>query len=271
MALSWTMDKLGPMARSAEDCSIVLRAIEGPDPNDPTAVAMPSTPPAAGKKKLVSRRLRVGVPKDADKYIQKEVASNFREAVAVLERFADVHRDVVLPDFPYGFCASTIVSAEGATAFLALIEGGRLNELQARSDRVGYANAMTPAVDYLQAMRLRGKMREPFAVLYEKYDVLVAPARDTVANPIGIDFDKAFTDVGKDRPQGTASATGVLIQAGNLLGLPALCLPDGFGQNGLPTAIQLVGAPFREDHLIALGAEYQRRTAFHARRPPEAA
>jgi Asp-tRNA(Asn)/Glu-tRNA(Gln) amidotransferase A subunit family amidase len=113
-------------------------------------------------------------------------------------------------------------------------------------------------------------MREPFAALYDRYDVLVAPARDTVANPIGLDFDKAFPDVGKDRPQGWVSATGVLIQAGNLLGLPALCVPNGFGQGGLPTAIQLVAAPFREDHLVSLGAEYQRHTTFHTRRPPEA-
>jgi len=273
MALSWSLDKLGPMTRSAEDCSIVLRAIEGADPRDPTAVAsIPTTPATAGKKKLVSRRLRVGVPKGADKYIQEEVAANFREAIALIERFAEVHRDVTLPDFPYGFCTGAIVGAEGASAFIDLIEGGRLRELKARADRVGgYSNAMVPAVDYLHAMRLRGKMREPFAALYEKYDVLVAPARDTVANPIGLDFDKAFPDVGKDRPQGWVSATGVLIQAGNLLGLPALCVPNGFGQGGLPTAIQLVAAPFREDHLVALGAEYQRRTTFHTRRPPEAA
>jgi len=113
-------------------------------------------------------------------------------------------------------------------------------------------------------------MREPWAALYEKYDVLVAPARDTIANPIGLDFDKAFPDLGKDRPQGWASATGVLIQAGNLLGMPALSVPNGFGQGGLPTAFQLVAAPFREDHLVAVGAEYQRRTTFHMRRPPEA-
>ena len=266
MALSWTLDKLGPMARSAEDCALILRAIEGPDPDDPTAV--PGAPLA---RKPFARRLRIGVPKNADQYIMPEVAKNFRDAISIFERFAEVTRDVPLPDLPYGFCTGTIVAAEGASAFLDLIEGGRLRELRARADRVGgYANAMVPAVDYLQAMRLRERMRDPFAVLFEKFDVLAAPGRDTIANPIGIDFDKAFPDVGRDRPQGVVSATGVLIQAGNLLGAPAICLPDGFGAESLPTSVQLMAAPFHEDHLIALGAEYQRRTSFHTRRPPEA-
>jgi aspartyl-tRNA(Asn)/glutamyl-tRNA(Gln) amidotransferase subunit A len=266
MALSWTLDKLGPLARSAEDCSLVLRAIEGPDPRDPSSV--PALPIA---RKAPGKRLRVGVMRGAAEYIQQEVAHNFGDAVAIFERFADVTRDVVLPDFPYSLCTGAIVAAEGASAFLDLIEAGRLKELRAKADRVGgYANAMVPAVDYLQAMRLRGKMRDPFSALFEKYDALLAPTRDTIANPIGIDFDKSFPEVGRDRPQGFAAPIGGLIQAGNLLGCPALSLPDGFGQGGLPTGIQLLGAPFREDHLVTLGAQYQRRTAFHTRRPPEA-
>ena len=231
---------------------------------------MPVTPAAAGKKRL-GGRLRIGVMRAATDFVQEEVARNFTEAVAVLERFAKVTRDVVLPDFPYGLCTGTIVAAEGASAFLELIEGGRLKELRAKADRVGgYSNAMVPAVDYLQAMRLREKMRAPLASLFERFDALVAPTRDTVASPIGIDFDKAFPEVSRERPRDFVSAIGGLIQVGNLLGYPALSVPVGFGRGGLPTGIQLLAAPFREDALVAAGREYQRRTAFHARRPPEA-
>jgi aspartyl-tRNA(Asn)/glutamyl-tRNA(Gln) amidotransferase subunit A len=210
------------------------------------------------------------VLRSASERAQAEVAKNFQDAVAQFERFAHVTADVVLPDFPYGLCTGAIVAAEGASAFSELIEAGRLKELRARADRVGgYSNSMMPAVDYVQAMRLREKMREPFQALFERYDVLVAPTRDTVANPIGIDFDKSFPEVYRDRPRDFVSPIGALISAGNLLGYPALSLPDGFGQGGLPTGIQLLAGPFREDHLVALGAEYQRRTAFHAKRPPE--
>lgn len=265
MALSWTLDKLGPLARSAEDCGLVLRAIEGADPRDPTSVPAPALP-----RKPSGKRLRVAVLKGAADYIQPEVARNFRDAVAVFERFADVSHDVVLPDFPYGLCTGAIVAAEGATSFLDLIEAGRLKELRAKTDRVGgYANAMIPAVDYLQAMRLREKMREPYAALFERFDALAAPTRDTVANPIGLDFDKSFPDVGNDRPAAFASPIGGLISAGNLLGAPAISLPSGLGESGLPTGVQLLAAAFREDHLVALGAEFQKRTTFHSRRPPD--
>ncbi|MEP6768618.1 MAG: amidase [Acidobacteriota bacterium] len=266
MALSWTLDKLGPLARSAEDCGAVLRGIEGPDPRDPTSV-----PVAPLARKNPGGRLRIGIMRAATDFIHEEVARNFTEAVSVLERFAKVSRDVGLPDFPYGLCTGTIVAAEGASAFLDLIESGRLKELRARADRVGgYSNAMVPAVDYLQAMRLREKMREPMAALFEQYDLLAAPTRDTVANPIGIDFDKAFPELSRARPQNFNSPIGGLIQVGNLLGYPALSVPVGFGRGGLPTGLQLLAAPFREDALIAAGREYQRRTGFHARRPPEA-
>jgi aspartyl-tRNA(Asn)/glutamyl-tRNA(Gln) amidotransferase subunit A len=266
MALSWTLDKLGPMARSAEDCALVLKAIEGADPRDASSVFVAPSP----RKTAGARRLRVGVLRSAAERAQAEVAKNFQDAVAQFERFAHVTADVVLPDFPYGLCTGAIVAAEGASAFSDLIEAGRLKELRARADRVGgYSNSMMPAVDYVQAMRLREKMREPFQALFERYDVLVAPTRDTVANPIGIDFDKSFPEVYRDRPRDFVSPIGALISAGNLLGYPALSLPDGFGQDGLPTGIQLLAGPFREDHLVALGAEYQRRTTFHTKRPPE--
>lgn len=266
MALSWTLDKLGPLARSAEDCAAVLRAIEGPDPRDPTSVPIAPLP----RKPPPVRRLRVAVMTDAAEHIQPEVARNFRDAIAVFGRFAEMSFEVALPDFPYGLCAGAIVAAEGATAFLDLIESGRLKELRAKADHVGgYANAMVPAVDYLQAMRVREKMRDAFAAVFAKFDVLVAPTRDTVANPIGIDFDKSFPEVGKDRPSGFVSPIGGLISAGNLLGCPAMSLPTGFGQENLPTGIQLLAAPFREDQLIAVGTEYQRRTTFHTRRPAE--
>jgi aspartyl-tRNA(Asn)/glutamyl-tRNA(Gln) amidotransferase subunit A len=263
MALCWTLDKLGPMARGSDDCQLVLDAIRGKDPADPTTVTAERT------ARPNARRPRVGVLKGATDFVQPEVKRNFEESLAVLGRFADVVGDVALADLPYGIAAGTIVDAEGGSAFLEMIESGRSRELRAKSDRYGgYSSVMTPAVDYLHAMRLREKMRAPMAALFERYDVLAAPSRATVAYPIGLDFDKAYPELAKERPANFVSAIGALIQVGNLVGWPAISLPNGFGQEGLPTGLHLLGRAFGEAELTALGREYQRRTDFHTRRPP---
>ena len=263
MALCWTLDKLGPLARGADDCALVLDAIAGRDPADPTTVDAPRT------VRSPRARPRIAVLRGATDFVQPEVAKNFNDSLAALAGFAEVTREVALVDLPYGLCAGTIVDAEGGSAFLDLIESGGTRQLRAKSDRYGgYSSVMTPAVDYLHAMRLREKMRAPMAALFERYDALAAPSRASVAYPIGIDFDKAWPELAKDRPANFVSAIGSLIQVGNLVGSPAISMPNGFGSQGLPTALHLLGGPFREADLAAIGREYQRRTSFHLRRPP---
>ena len=263
MALCWTLDKLGPLARGADDCALVVNAIAGRDPADPTTVDAPR-PGRAPRT-----RLRIAVLRGATDFVQPEVAKNFEDSLTALRGFAEVTRDVALADLPYGLCAGTIVDAEGGSAFLDLIESGGTRELRAKADRYGgYSSVMTPAVDYLHAMRLREKMRAPMAALFERYDALAAPSRASVAYPVGIDFDKAWPELAKDRPANFVSAIGALIQVGNLVGWPAISMPNGFGQEGLPTGLHLLAGPFREVDLAAIGREYQRRTQFHLRRPP---
>ena len=114
MALAWTMDKLGPLGRSAEDCAIVLAAIAGRDAKDPSSVARGFQVPSAPNAK---QRFRVAIPKGADKDIQPEVAANFRAALKVLADRIDVVEGVELPDLPYGAVAGMIIAAEGACAF----------------------------------------------------------------------------------------------------------------------------------------------------------
>ncbi|MBC8647606.1 MAG: amidase, partial [Thermoanaerobaculia bacterium] len=170
--------------------------------------------------------------------------------------------------FPYGQLAGTIVDGEGGSAFRDLIESGGLRELRAKADRVGgYASVMLPAVDYLHAMRVREKTRRPIGDLFRKFDLLAAPSRATVAIPIGVDFDKAYPELAQGRPANFVSPISALISSGNLVGYPALSLPNGFGREGLPTGFQLLAGAFREDVLTSVGAGYQRRTDFHRRKP----
>jgi aspartyl-tRNA(Asn)/glutamyl-tRNA(Gln) amidotransferase subunit A len=257
MALAWTLDKLGPMGRTADDCALVLAAIAGQDPHDPTTQAR--TFPY-GERTRPSKRLRIAIPKDVTTKVQPAVRDNFNASVEILRGSSDVTTDVEWPDFPWGPAVSAIVGAEGASAFLDLIQSGRVKELKCPKDRHGgYAGTLIPAVDYLQAMRLRAPMKRAVAKLFESYDVIAAPTRATVAYPADKNFEDVYPGISGGPP---------LIPAGNLCGLPALAVPNGFGENGLPTSISFMGPAFSEGDLVALGNVLQERSDWHTRRPP---
>jgi aspartyl-tRNA(Asn)/glutamyl-tRNA(Gln) amidotransferase subunit A len=258
MALCWTLDKLGPMARSADDCAIVLAAIAGRDPRDESSVDRPF---AYRGRSLPARRPRLAVPAGVTEKVQPAVRENFERSLEVLRTQADVTTGVEWPDLPWGPAVGAIVNAEGAAAFRDLLESGRARELTCPADRTGgYSALMLPAVDYLHAMRLRRPMKQAVAKLFERFDAVVAPTRASVAYPADRKFEDAYPGV---------SGGPALIPAGNLCGLPALCLPNGFGDNGLPTSIALMGPAFSEDLLVRVGNLLQTRTDWHERRPPE--
>jgi aspartyl-tRNA(Asn)/glutamyl-tRNA(Gln) amidotransferase subunit A len=254
MALCWTLDKLGPMGRSARDCALVMEAIAGADEKDPTTVAEKLEWASAAPAKL-----RIGLVKGTTEKVQPEVRENFNRSVEVLRSLGHETREIEFPDLPYGPVVGTIVDAEGASAFEDLIRSGRGKQLRAKQDQIGgFEQAATLAVDYLRAMRVRTKIRKALTDLFSGVDVMAAPTRASVAYPIGVDFDKAWPGV---------SGGPSLIGGMNLVGAPAISVPNGFGQHGLPTAMQLVAAPLRDADVIALASAYQGKTDFHVKRP----
>ena len=270
MALCWTLDKLGPMCRTAGDCGLVLAAIAGRDPLDPTSrpftFRYPSAMPRGRSSSSSGRRvrsapLRIAVMKDSYEKAQPEVRENFLRALDVLKEMDSrvrVEMDVKLPDFPYGPAVGTIVDAEGASAFRDLIESGRVRELASPEGRTGgYSASLVTAVDYLHAMRLRAPARRAWAEMFKKHDLLVAPSRSTVSYPINKTFDQAYPGIGASSPIG----------ASNLVGVPAISIPNGFGQNNLPTGIQVIGPPWSELLLIETAGKFQGATDWHRRRP----
>ncbi len=260
MALSWTLDKLGPMCRSAQDCELIYFAIAGRDPLDPTSRDAPlGTPLAMSSRRGAPARPRIGVVKDSYEKAQPAVRENFLRSLEALKKFATIEMDVKLPDFPYGAAVGTIVNAEGASAFRELIESGRVRELASPEGRAGgYTASLVTAVDYLHAMRLRAPMRRAWAEMFSKYTVLVAPSRSTVSYPVGKPFDQAYPNLG---------ATVSPIGASNLVGVPAISVPNGFGENNLPTGIQFVGAAWSENVLLDLANRYQQATTWHKEHP----
>ena len=257
MALAWTMDKLGPLGRSAEDCAIVLAAIAGRDAKDPSSVARGFQVPSAPNAK---QRFRVGIPKGADKDIQPEVAANFRAALKVLADRIDVVEDVELPDLPYGAVAGMIIAAEGACAFDDLLKDGRLSQLTAPEDRMGgYPALAVSAPDYLRALRVRRPMQRALDDFLKQFDVLAVPTRTTVATPIDKPFREGWPGV-----TGGANVIGPT----NVVGVPGISIPNGFGVQGLPTGLSFVTRAFDEAKIVGLGRVYQSRTDWHTRRPP---
>lgn len=262
MALCWTLDKLGPMCRTAADAGHVLAAIAGRDPLDASSLERGNFRyPAATGARTQKKTLRLAVMSDSYEKAQKEVRENFLASLEALKR-ADarvrIEMDVKLPDYPYGAAVGTIVDAEGAAAFRDLIESGRVGELASPEGRVGgYSASLVTAVDYLHAMRLRVPMRRAWGEFFRKYDVIVAPSRATVSYPVSKTFDQAWPGVTASSPIG----------ASNLVGVPAISVPNGFGQENLPTGIQFIGAAWDELTLVELADKYQQATDWHKRRP----
>lgn len=262
MALSWTMDKIGPMCRSAEDCGLVLRVISGGDSRDPGSAGKsfyyaPQFAPAL-------KDLRVGfAPSDFEEWAEPDARPDFAKALETLRALGLQMKETVLPDFPYAAVAGLIIDAEGSTVFEPLIQSGRVEELADQKQIAGLkAGLEISAKDYLRAMRIRRLIQQELRKLFIHFDVLLAPATRGPAPNITEPLDRR----GAGLPQPRSRGLSELGAAGNLAGLPALCLPCGFA-GGLPIALQLVGRPFTENTLLAIGRHFQQRTSFHLRRP----
>jgi len=263
MALSWTLDKIGPICRSAEDCGLVLEAIAGADPDD-----LSSARKSFYYIPQVSRDLKdvtVGfAPADFSDGVDPAARADYAKALETIRSLGVQVTETKLPDFPYGSVIGTIISAEGSAIFEPLIKSGKVDQLADQHQIAGLkAGLEIPAKDYLKAMRIRSLIQEAFRDLLSTVDVLIAPTRFDPAPKITQPLDRRSTG----RPTPAAPGLTALIPAGNLAGLPALSIPCGFA-NGMPMGLQLVGSPFSENMLLAIGRTFQERTDWHKRRPP---
>ncbi len=257
MALSWTLDKLGPLGLTADDCGLVLDAIAGPDPADPTASARPFRYDDADAP---ARRFRFGVLAGVADACEEEVGAAFARALEVLRQIGEVE-EVALPDLPWEEITRTILQAEAASAFEDLIESGAIVGLTAPEDRYSaYARDAILAKDYIRALRLRAVMAREIDRVLARLDALVAPGRAAVASPIDQEFRSAIR----------GSARDVMGAIGNGAGLPAVIVPNGVGARGLPTSLQFLGRAWEENTILGAARGYQSLTAWHHRHPPVA-
>jgi aspartyl-tRNA(Asn)/glutamyl-tRNA(Gln) amidotransferase subunit A len=251
MALSWTLDKLGPLCLTADCCGMVLEAISGHDPRDQTTSKRPY------RYALKRDGLRVAVPKGVTDGVAEPVKRNFDEAVREVERFAEVE-EITFPEFPYEAVTRTILNAEAAAAFDEFTERGLARDLTAPECRYGpYARAAVLAKDYLKALRLRERMARIAEDVMERYDAVAAPSRGTTVPEIDKEFRKSTPGTARD----------IMGALGNGAGLPAISVPSGFDDEGLPTGVQFMGRAYGENGVLSVAVTYQSRTRWHTLHP----
>ena len=253
MALSWTLDKLGPLCLTADCCGIVLEAIAGQDPMDQT------TTKRLYRYTLKRDGLRVAVPKGVTDGVAEPVSKNFDEAMREVEKFAEVE-EIDFPEFPYEAVTRTILNAEAASAFDEFTARGLARGLTAPECRYGpYARTAVLATDYLRALRLRERMARIVEDVMETFDAVAAPSRATTVPEIDKEFRKATPGTARD----------IMGALGNGAGLPAISVPSGFDGEGLPTGIQFMGRAYDENAVLSVAVAYQSRTRWHTMHPDQ--
>jgi aspartyl-tRNA(Asn)/glutamyl-tRNA(Gln) amidotransferase subunit A len=265
MPLSQSLDTVGPLAQSAEDCALLLGLMAGADPEDPTAIAGP-LPDYMAATRASMQGITIGVPTAF--YVDNlapEVARVLDETVATLQREGAEIVKVELPDQRQLASASQLVLAVEAAAFHKRWMIERPQDYGPQVLMRLQNGLAVPAISYLEAMRWRGPALSAHATATAGVDAVIAPVSPIPAPTI------AESDVGNS-PEADAVLPRLtrFTRPVNYLGLPALSIPSGFTKNGLPVGLQLIGRSFDEATLLRIGAAFQRATDFHARVPKAA-
>ena len=249
--LAWSLDHPGPIAKTVRDAALLLSAVAGPDPHDPSAVSQP-VPAYIEGLEASPGGLTAGI---ADRYFPERsspaVATSFQEAVRVLEKLGLRIHEVRLPDsFEAGVDAGRVIMhAEGA-AFHRDWYKARSEDYGRKLAGLIEAGLLIPAASYLRAQQVRSVAIAAMRRLLQDVDVLIAPSAPGPA------------------PEGLHS-TGdpVFNYPSSTIGLPALGLPMGFAPSGLPLGLQIMGRPFDECTVLRVGAAYEAATPWHEQRP----
>jgi aspartyl-tRNA(Asn)/glutamyl-tRNA(Gln) amidotransferase subunit A len=262
MPLSWSLDTVGPLAQTVEDCALLVGLMAGADPEDPTASSLPVPDYMAATKQPI-KGMKIGVP--AAFYVDDldpEVARVLDETLAVLKKEGAEIVKVELPDQRQLTAACQIVLATEAASLHKRWMIERPQDYGAQVLMRLQNGLAIPAVSYLEAMRWRGPALAAYLAAVEGTDAVIAPVAPMPAATI------AESDVGNS-PDAEAVIQRItrFTRPINYLGLPSLSIPTGFTKSGLPVGMQIVGRSFDEAMLVRIGAAFQRATDFHQRVP----
>jgi aspartyl-tRNA(Asn)/glutamyl-tRNA(Gln) amidotransferase subunit A len=257
MALAYSMDKIGPMARSAEDCTHIFAAIAGHDPLDrstlPVDKAAFTYSPAADLK---GRNLRIGWLTNAWKPFDPSIAKILETAKSTLRKQFPSTKDAVLPDGPWEDAATLVLAGEVGSSFAQLIRSGQVRELVDPIGRVGgYVSQSVSGADYTTALRIREILQKKMSELFDSYDVLAAASLPITATPLSLNL---ATGLNFPDPLGAI---------GNLCGLPAISVPCGLTEKNLPVGLQFIARAGDDTAVLQAARLFQQTTSWHRKHP----
>lgn len=259
MALSYSLDKIGPLARTADDCARIFAAIAGHDPQDRSTLPIDKAAfTFSPSSDLKSRSLRIGWLTNAwkEKDYDPAVAKVIEAAHKTLQHHFPSVKPASLPDGPWEDAATVILSCEAGSSFSQLIRSGKVNELIDPLGQLGgYLNLTVSGTDYNSALRIREILQEKIVDLFDSYDVLATATQPVPATPLNLDLSKGLT---------FADPLGAI---GNLCGLPALSVPCGFTDKKLPVGLQFVARAGDDVAVLQAGRTFQQFTEWHRKRP----
>jgi len=256
MALSYSMDKIGPLARSAEDCARVFAAIAGHDFSDRGTLPIDKAAfTYSASLELAAKSPRLGILTNAWKKMDGQVHKAYNAAEKVLRKYSQTH-STLLPEGPWEDAAAVIISAEGSAAFRDLIRSGKVAELaDPLGQLAGYVNEQIGGADYVRALQVREILQRKMMELFDTYDVLVSASQPIPATTLETNLE---TDVVYADPLGAI---------GNLCGLPALSVPCGFTDKNLPVGLHFMARAENDAAVIQAARAFQQHTDWHRRRP----
>ena len=273
MAIAWSMDKLGPMARTADCCGLALSAMAGHDPNDhdslPPGLAEFSYPPPGDHP---AKPLRIGRLTNAWSRMDPALQSAIDEGLKVMEKAGAHVADAQLPDGPFEDAAELTILMEAASAFQNLIHSGDCAKLKDPLGQVnGYPSEQMTATDYLQVQRVRKILQQRIDKLFDQFDVIATAGSSSTAQrlvpaprPANQPQQKGPAAPPQPRVDNSQRAPDGI---SSLCGLPALGVPCGFSSDNLPYGLQFLARATNDAAVIAAARQFQSLTTWHQKHP----
>ena len=257
----WSMDTIGPITRTVEDCALTLQAISGYDPNDPYTWDVP----VPDYRRALDGNLtgtRVGVIKELlhTDLVEPEVRDAVSRAADSLAELGAQVEEVSIPLTSNSNTISGVLRVEAPTNYRELIRN-RLGEIN-HDNKISYLTwSLTPGLAYYKALKLRALLRQRVLEAFNTVDVLLTPT-------MGIAAPKIIPDPVVDSKENTERNRSGLTTTFSLASAPALSICCGFTSENLPIGLQLAGKPFDEQTVLNVAYAYEQNTEWHTRRPP---
>lgn len=271
MAIAWSMDKIGPMARTADCCGLILSVIAGHDENDHDSLPSPLSDFHYSAAQVSPRPVRIGRLTNVFPNVDPELHAAADDALRILEQNGAKVSDVELPEGPFEEAAELVILIEAASAFSELIDSGRCAQLADPLGQInGYASREFSASDLLQIQRVRVYLQKKIDVLFDRFDVIAAPGEDTAAIPLKPPPEPARQQQQREEHPPPRNRRGNSMQPdaiSSLCGLPAVTVPCGFSKGHMPIGVQFMARALDDERVIAAARLFQQHTDWHTKHP----